>query len=234
MRILFCLVIASIYLSSCSTPEPKILTEEEKLQQRVDSVRTLAEDGDLIVRLNDNIISHQVRLINEEDKSFSHAGIVQTINGLKMVTHIDSDLPGADTIRFEPIDSFINPRNNLSGGLYRYDLTSDEKKAFLSNINRYYMARAFFDRTFLLETDSLIYCSEMIYKSLRLATNDRIIIRASLIPQHMLKMVHVYMEQKYPIERIAANKIITIDNLYRNPHCREIMRFRLKQFPGQQ
>jgi hypothetical protein len=234
MRILFCLAIVFLYLSSCSSPEPKILTEEERLQQRIDSVKTLAEDGDLVVRLNDNIISHQVRLINEEDKSFSHAGIVQTINGIKMVTHIDSDVPGADTIRFEPIDTFLNPRTNLSGGLYRYDLTNDEKVVFLFNINKYYINKANFDRTFLLETDSLIYCSEMIYKSLKLATHDRIVIRASLIPESMLKMVHVYMEQKYPIERIAVNKIITIDNLYRNPHCREIMRFTLKQFPGQQ
>jgi hypothetical protein len=233
MRLLYCLVVVLLFLSSCSSPAPKILTEEEKLQLRIDSVKTLAEDGDLIVRLNDNIISHQVRLLNEEDKSFSHAGIVQTINSVKMVTHIDSDIPGADTIRFEPIDSFLNPRNNLGGGLYRYDLNAEEKKTFLSNINRYYMNKVIFDRTFLLETDSLIYCSEMIYKSLRLATHDRIVIRASLIPERMLKMVHVYMEQKYPIEKIAVNKIIAIDNLYRNPHCREIMRFTLKQFPGQ-
>lgn len=234
MRLLFCLVsVALIVASSCSSPATKILTEEEKLQLRIDSVKTLAEDGDLVVRLNDNIISHQVRLINEQDKSYSHAGIVQTINGVKMVTHIDSDNPGADTVRYEPIDTFLNPKQNLSGGLFRFDLNEEERKVFLDRINTYHQNKAVFDRTFLLETDSLVYCSEMIYKSLKLATGDRIVIHASLIPENMLKMVHVYMEKKYPIERIAVNKIITIDNLYRNPHCKELMRFTLKQFPGQ-
>jgi hypothetical protein len=222
-----------LLLYSCTGKEEKPLTEEERLWQRVDSVKSLAHDGDLITRLNDNIVSHQVRLLNNEDKSFSHGGIVQTINGVKMVTHIDADEPGADTIRYEPIDTFLNPLKNLGGGLFRYDLNDDERSKFIAELNRYHDQGMRFDRIFVVESDSVFYCSEMIYKALLKATNDRIVLPSSYIPPGMLKMVYNYLEKKYPIESIAAEKVIMVDNLYLNPHCKEIMRFRLKQFPGQ-
>jgi hypothetical protein len=231
-RIVMCLcVVTGLLAASCK--EKRILTEEERLWLRVDSVKAMAVDGDLITRFNDNIVSHQVRFINESDKSYSHAGIVQTINDVKMVMHIDADTPGADTIKYEPLDSFINPIHNLACGLFRYDLDPEEKTRFIHELNNYHALQVHFDRIFVMASDSLLYCSEMIAKALRKATNDRILIRTCHIPQPMVKMVHKYLEEKYPIELVAAENIFTVDNLYLMPHCKEIIRFRLKQFPGQ-
>jgi hypothetical protein len=214
-------------------PKEKILTEAERLQLKVDSLKMMAEDGDLITRLNDNLISHQVRFLNVTDKSYSHAGVVRTIGNVKMVCHIDADIKGADTLRYEPIDTFLNPVNNLSGGLYRYDLSPEEKKLYFAEIDRYHAMKVHFDRNYFLDTDSVLYCSEMIAKSLAKASNGRIVIATSLIPQHMLRMVQTYLETRYPIEAIAKHHIIAIDNLYLNPHCRQILKFQLKQFPDQ-
>ncbi len=238
MRSLFFLLIGFCgLLASCNStngkPEKKVLTEKERMWLRVDSVKALAVDGDLVTRLNDNIISVQVRMVNDKDKSYSHGGIIQTVNHVKVVCHIDADEKGADTIRYEPLDSFLNPEKNISCGLFRYDLAEEERRSFLAEINNFHAQRVRFDRIYVLETDSVLYCSEMIYKSLRKATHDRIILPSSYVPKPMLKMVYNYLDRKYPEEAIAANKIITIDNLYLVPQCREIIRFQLKEFPGQ-
>ncbi len=229
---LLLLITPLLFFSSC-TSHPKVLTEEERCWQRVDSLKAMAHDGDLVTRLNDNIISHQVRFLSREDKSFSHGGIIQTINGVKMVCHIDAGNPGADTLQYEPVDSFLNPSQNLACGLFRYDLGNDEKNRFLANINAYHAAKIHFDHDFLLETDSAMYCSEMIYKSLRAATHNRILLKETLIPERMLKMVYIYTERKHPMDWLAKEPIMAVDQLFLNPHCREIVRYTLKKFPGQ-
>lgn len=209
------------------------MTEEERLWQRVDSVKSFAKDGDLVTRLNDNLVSHQIRFLNTKDRSFSHAGIVMTINDTKTVCHIDAGINGADTIRYEPIDSFLNPRDNLDCGLYRYDLSEDEINSFITGINEYHAQRVHFDHAYGLDTDSVMYCSEMIYKTMKKATNDRVVIETTLIPRSMVKTVWNYMLRKFPLESIEKVMIVPIDNLYLMPHCKEILRFKLKQFPGQ-
>jgi hypothetical protein len=232
-RVLILLSFLGLLIVACTSKEKKILTEEERLWLRVDSIKALAQDGDLITRLNDNIVSHQVRFLNEKDKSYSHAGIIQTINGIKMVTHIDADDPGADTIRYEPVDTFLNPGKNISGGLFRYDLSLAESKTMIADINSYHDQHVHFDRIFDLGDDSAMYCSEMIFKALKKSTNERIVIPTCFLPSTTLKMVYNYTGRKKTIEEIAAQPVITIDNLYRVPACKEIWRFQLKQFPGQ-
>ena len=53
-------------------------------------------------------------------------------DNLKMICHIfpDDVFPGADTVRYDPIDSFLNRSTNLSCALYRYDLSENEKQNF--------------------------------------------------------------------------------------------------------
>lgn len=226
------LAVITTLFAAC-TSKPKVLTEEQQAWLRVDSLKAMAQDGDLVTRLNDNIISHQVRFLSQEDHSFSHGGIVQTINGVKMVCHIDAGLRGADTLQYEPVDSFLNPVQNLACGLFRYDLQPGERQRFMAAINACHAAQIHFDHDFLLETDSAMYCSEMIYKALRRATNDRIVLRETLIPERMLKMVYIYTEKKHPISWMAREPIMAVDQLFLNPHCHELVRYTLKKFPGQ-
>ena len=151
-----------------------------------------------------------------------------------MVCHIypDDFIPGADTIRYEIIDSFLNTRTNLKCALYRYDLSDSEKINVEAEFNKYHNKKVHFDKTYELKTDDKLYCSEMIYKVLKKVTNDRIIIEQSYIPQNMQHLISVYFK-KYNLNKniISTRKIIAIDNLYNNPHCRLLMKFALKDIP---
>ena len=240
--ILTAAILSAAFLFSCnsgsgskeslSEKKPEI-SEEQKIFDRIDTLKTLAEDGDLIVRFNDNLISYQIKNLNDSDRTFSHGGIVMTINGRKMVCNIDADEEGVDTVRYDPIDSFLNPKKNTICGLYRYNLSADEKTAFIKELNHYHEIKAHFDRVFDLQTDNAIYCSEMIYKSLKRATHGRLVIKTSLAPPKMQPLLHKYFEKKLSLRAIAKRKFITIDNLYLIPDCKQIMRFPLKYFPGQ-
>jgi Permuted papain-like amidase enzyme, YaeF/YiiX, C92 family len=232
-----------LLVSSCSSniaeKKPAIIKEpmiskEQEIQNNIDSLKRLASDGDLIVRMNDNIISYEVKYLNETDKSFSHSGIIITRNNMKMVCDIVPEENGGDTVRFEPIDSFINPKQNLACGLFRYNFSEFEKNAFLSQLELYYRNKIHFDKKYDLNTDNYIYCSEMIYKSLRQATHNRINIKLSQMPQKMAHLMTLYFKKyKFTKADIETRKFVTIDNLYLTPECKELMRFTLKYFPGQ-
>jgi hypothetical protein len=151
-----------------------------------------------------------------------------------MVCHIypDDFIPGADTIRYDIIDSFLNTRTNLKCALYRYDLSDTEKTNVEAEFDKYHHKKVHFDKMYELKTEDKLYCTEMIYKVLKKVTDDRIIIEQSYIPQNMQHLVSVYFT-KYNFNKniIRTRKIIAVDNLYSNPHCRLFMKFALKDIP---
>ena len=101
-----------------------------------------------------------------------------------------------------------------------------------AELNKYHNKKVHFDKMYELETDDKLYCSEMIYKVLKKVTDNRIVIEQSLIPENMQRLISVYFK-KYNFNKNMINnrKIISIDNLYNNPHCRLIMKFALKAMP---
>ena len=201
-------------------------------QLYLDSLKNVCLPGDLVVRLGDDLISDQIRFLSEKDHSYSHAGMIVTHNNKKMVCNIS---PGdfantADTIRYDAIDSFLNAKNNLAYALYRYDLSDSEKSELQVQLNNYHEQKIHFDKVYDLKTDKKLYCSEMIYKSLKKVTNGRIDIAQSYIPVNMHHLISLFFK-KYNIDTTSINnrKIIAIDNLYNNLHCRLVMKFALKK-----
>jgi hypothetical protein len=161
------------------------------------------------------------------------------MNGEKMVCNIDANEKGRDTVRYDLVDSFINPKENFVCGLFRFKISDAEKEDFIKDLNAYHDRNAHFDRRYDLETDSLVYCSEMIAKSLNRATNGRLTFKQVTTPKPMLLVMTRFFKQEAPNtpEKIVAKviterKYIPIDVLYRNPYCTELMRFKLKHFPG--
>jgi len=216
------------------TNAQKPLTKEQQLRNNLDSLKRTAHNGDLIVRLTDDIISQQVSQLSETDKSYSHAGIVTVKNGEKFVCHIGPNLPGADTIEITAIDSFLNPEKNIKCALYRYDMSDAEQGAMIQMIEKYKVADTRFDMVYNLQTDDKLYCSEMIYKALKLATNNRITPKENTMPARFHKMLIAYFKkQGITREIIATRKYIPLDHLYLLPQCKELMKFDLKNFPGQ-
>jgi Permuted papain-like amidase enzyme, YaeF/YiiX, C92 family len=208
--------------------------KNDTIQQHLDSLKRICRSGDLVVRLGDDFISDRIRYLSVADHSYSHAGIIVMHDNKKMVCNIypDDFSTGADTVRYDPIDSFLNIRTNLKCALYRYDLSDSEKNNLREALNSYYEKKVHFDKSYDLKTDDKIYCSEMIYKALKKATGNRIVIVQSTVPENMRHLVSVYFKKyNFTKSTISSRKIIAIDNLYNNPHCRPIMKFALKDIP---
>lgn len=206
----------------------------DTIQQHIDSLKKLCETGDLVVRLGDDFVSDRIRYLSAIDHSYSHAGIIVMHNNNKMICNIypDDVVPGADTVRYDPIDSFLNRKTNLTCALYRYDLSESEKVNLEKELNSYYNNKIHFDKKYDLASDDKMYCSEMIYKALKKISADRILIKQSLIPENMQNMILIYFkEYNFTKNIISRRKIIAIDNLYNNPNCRLIMKFVLKDIP---
>jgi hypothetical protein len=234
VSILFFWVLIGISCKNEQNNPTKKLTSESILQSNIDSLKRTATKGDLIVRLNDDLISEQVKLLNETDKSYSHAGIIIEQNGQKYVCHIMPDLPGADTIQLTPIDSFINPLKNIKCALFRYKISANEKDSLQAILLNYKQKDTRFDRVYNLKSDDALYCSEMISKSLSKATTNNIRFRDIKVPQKMARMLEMYFKKyKNAKQMVAEGTFITIDNLYLIDQCQELMQFNLKIFPGQ-
>ena len=207
---------------------------KDSIQQHIDSLKNTCEPGDLVVRLGDDFISDRIRYLSAKDNSYSHAGIIVMHNNKKMVCHIypDDFVPGADTVRYDLIDSFLNRRTNLKCALYRYNLSANEKINFEAELNKYYSNKVHFDKRYELASDDKLYCSEMIYKALKKVTDERIVIEQSNVPEKMQHLISVYFKKYNFSKKIIANrKIISIDNLYLNSHCKLVMKFSLKAMP---
>lgn len=223
-----------------ATVKPEVkLTPEQIIKKNIDSLKSIAQPGDMIARMNDNLVSYHVKNFNDSDRTFSHAGIVMMRNGEKMVCNIDANEKGRDTVRYDLIDSFINPKENFVCGLFRFKISEAEKEDFIKDLDAYHDRNAHFDRRYDLETDSLVYCSEMIAKSLNRATNGRLTFKQVTTPKPMLLVMIRFFKQEAPdapekivARTISERKYIPIDVLYRNAHCTELMRFKLKHFPG--
>jgi hypothetical protein len=213
------------------TPESPAI---DTILLHMDSLKNICLPGDLVVRLGDDFISDRIRYLSVKDHSYSHAGIIVVHDDKKMVCNIypDDFVPGADTVRYDNIDSFLNTRTNLKCALYRYDLSDSEKINVEAEFNKYHDKKVHFDKMYELETDDKLYCSEMIYKVLKKVTHNRVLIEQSSIPQNMQHLISVYFK-KYNFNKniISTRKIIAVDNLYINPHCRLLMKFALKNMP---
>ena len=236
MRLFFSIFII-LFLAACgengNIPETMPISASQRTALQIDSLKKIAKDGDLIVRLTDDLVSEQVKLINEKDKSYSHAGIIFKINDTLKVYNISPDSADKDEIKLEPLDSFINPQKNISCALYRYSLSAKEIQSLKNTLDSFKVKNVTFDWQYNLATDDKMYCAELIYKSLAIATKNRITINQTYIPVNMRRLVyHFFKKEKVPDKVIDDRKIITIDNLYLRPDCQRLMAFQLKQFPG--
>ncbi len=206
---------------------------EERPPLNLDSLKLAARPGDLITRLGDDILSYQIKFLNEKDQSFSHAGVVVEQNGQLKVAHIAPDDTGKDIVHYLPIDSFANPVKNLSCALFRYAISDAEKQAAVAAIEAYRKKNIHFDRLYDLATDDKMYCSELISKAYSQATQNKLQFKTVSIPARMQPLLGKYFKGQVSQEDIASRQIMTIDNLYTIPACKKIMQVTLKTFPGQ-
>ncbi len=194
----------------------------DKITPGFDSLKHAAQlikDGDLVCRAGSDILSFSIANFSVKDKEYSHSGLAFHENGQVYVYHVylGKENPSGFAMR-EPLDSFCNPRNEKGYGIFRYDITEEERKKLHEAMQDHYKNKLAFDKLFDLNTEKEQYCAEMIQKSLRKVTNDRCVIPVTSIRNKKIRdpsMKEVYVKQF---------DYIAVDNLYLNPFTSIIQR----------
>jgi hypothetical protein len=187
-------------------PTPIELAEEAREQWAqvplpVDSLR----EGDLILRHGRGLMSDMLMNFSTAEAKYSHAGVIHFEGDEIMVMHsIDGGENANNRMRKEPLALFCHPQAIFSFGIFRFDLDSAQMAVFDSLIQLRFQQQMEFDVDFDLNTDDKMYCSEIIYKSLLVASQD---------------------ENYIPLSRTADKAYVAIDNLYLNPHCKKIFEY---------
>ncbi len=231
--LLLCPVIFIFSCTSQSNEPVKPISKQQEINNSITALKENAISGELIVRMTDDLISVQIKFLNEKEKIYSHAGIVILKNNQPFVCNIAPNDPKNDTIQIVPVDSFINPAKNLKCALYRYDLSGAEKDSLTEILLKYKANNIRFDWLYDLDTDNKMYCAELIDKALQKATNSRIHITQAKIPAAMQPVVFAFFKKEHVTKQmVSQRKIITIDNLYLRKDCKKIMSFPLQYFPN--
>jgi len=123
-------------------------------------------NGDLILRRGRSIESFAIFLA-DNNRDFSHIGIVAMENGIPYVIHI---VPGdtEDTnekVRKERPEAFLSKEKASRFAVYRSIFTAEELKAVASKAMEYYEKGIEFDNDYDLVSDQKLYCTELVLKA---------------------------------------------------------------------
>jgi hypothetical protein len=212
--------------TTAARPAPlpdSLLKERWKVIKAVeDSIR----EGDLVLRCGNDFTSETLRDFSQQEKLYSHSGIALMNDGIMYIySNMAGDLNPDEVMRRDVVDSFLTPANNVVAGVYRYDLTNEEVEKLKAIVEDHYTKKLQFDMNFDLSTDNKMYCAEMIAKSVEQATANRILIPKSMVNDELRQKYLKMALQKKVIpsaKSVDQREYWSIDNLYLNPHCKEI------------
>lgn len=174
----------------------------------VDSGVRILKTGDLVMRRGGDATSAMLCLLNQQEKFYSHCGLVVVENGYPFIYHsIGGEDNPNERMQRDSAGKWFSPANNLGFGIARLDVP-EEKKGSIANVVRdFYKKGLRFDMKFDINTDDRLYCAEMVYKAVDKALND---------PGYF-----------QPIS-IWGHRFIGIDNLYLSKHAQLICQVRFK------
>jgi hypothetical protein len=200
-----------------------VLTERWKV---IRILKDSIHEGDLVVRCGNDFTSESLRDFSQQEKLYSHSGIALIHNGeLLIYSNMAGDINPDEIMRRDNVDSFLTPANNIVAGVYRYDLSKEEIERLRSIVEAHYINKLQFDMNFDLSSDNKMYCAEMIAKSIQQATANRILIPKSEVNDDLRqKYLKIALEKKIvpSAKSVEQREYWSIDNLYLNPHCREV------------
>ena len=166
---------------------------------------TILRSGDLIFRHGRGIISEILLNFAQQEKKYSHAGIVSVEKEGIFVYHaIGGEENKSNKLRKDPLASFCNPADVYSFGIFRTDLNESQCAFVMALASVYYNRGLQFDTKFDLATNDRMYCTEFVYKVFRQALGNQNYISLSAV---------------------SGKQYIACDDLYLNPHCREIYQY---------
>jgi hypothetical protein len=185
------------------------------------------QEGDLVLRINQDPSSQFIKNFNRKDKRYSHSGIVVYEEGYPYIFHmVSGDENPHARLKKDSLKNYCNPRKNDGYAVYRYRLQWQETEALKECIKNWYAQGLRFDSLFNLATNDHMYCSEMVKKALAKATANRIQITETPIKKWEALTLSHYL--KLPLSYTKKLRLIAIDDLYINDYCSLVSRFDFK------
>lgn len=134
------------------------------------AVESVAQPGDVVFRRGQSLLSRVV-LSGDRDPEFSHVGIVAERGGALVVVHaVPSDDGEPEPVRVEPLATFYAPEAADLGAVRRPADPAIGRAAARAALR---LARGrHFDATLDLDSDDLLYCTELVWKAYREAGLD--------------------------------------------------------------
>lgn len=191
----------------------------------IEQGKSLLHNGDLITRSDDDFESLSLQNFSKKDRTYSHSGMAFNEDHNWFIYHcISGPENTGDHIKREPFDSFINPVKKTGFGIYRYQLSSTEMIKLHKVYKNYFAEKLPFDKSFNLQSDDSMYCSEIIFKTLKKVTNNRVILPTSFITNFKPKATGMRFKNVF----FKRFDYIGIDDLYINSFCKKIFSAQFK------
>ncbi len=132
------------------------------------------QTGDLVFRRGSSLLSRAV-LSADGAIPYSHVGVVNRENDKIRVIHVEpGDRPGRlNTVAIDSLADFLAPGKASAAAVYRLRSdVADRAPAAVLAASGYAARRVPFDDAFDLATDDTLYCTELVWRSYRMAGLD--------------------------------------------------------------
>lgn len=205
---------------STTPATPKELSINDSLIQQG---AALLSDGDLVTRSDDDFESLSLQNFSQKERIYSHSGIVFLEDSAWYVYHTMAgpENPGESLMRTS-FDSFVNPAKKTGFAIFRYQLSAPEVQDLHALYKKYLADQLPFDKGFNLASDDSMYCSEIIYKSLKHVSHNRLILPTSYISNFKPKTTNLHFKNSF----YKKFEYVGLDDLYLNSFCQPVFKAR--------
>jgi hypothetical protein len=166
------------------------------------------QNGDLIFRRGRSIES-QIVLLSDGNSDYSHVGMIYLKDGKPLVVHSVPAENGDEyeLIKLESVEDFLNEDKAVQFAVFRLeDSLMNSTKAASEYAYNCYLNKFRFDNQYDLNSDTRLYCTELIWKAYQqtgidlvqnrlhdinfIVINKRMIMPSSILESKYLKLVH--------------------------------------------
>lgn len=151
-----------LFLVSCSddTKTPRVIINQS------------VENGDIILRREDGFVSAMFSTVASTGGVFSHIGIavVDSVGEISVLHCEMKETKEPSSVRIEAIDNFLAMADTFA--VYRLEYPLELRNEVVNKALLRYVRGARFDFDFDNTTDSLLYCTELVAKSINDALGE--------------------------------------------------------------
>jgi hypothetical protein len=131
--------------------------------------KTVLESGDIIFRKENSFWGDIASSAARKDGKYSHAGVILVEKGQIYVIHAYADTNKKQAkVSKQPLDEFLS--NATAWGYYRLNFPPLIRHEVAYKALAYYNAKTPFDEEFSLADDKAVYCTELVWRSIKNAS----------------------------------------------------------------